>query len=110
MEGLGGLLLMCDKNANLLDQISKHVLDTGLFIAKIREIKDGFISKLEFKTFSSHFLKPKDIEYLKKDVNAKIAGMQKSLAGIQSADRALGSLEQDIEELRRQIDDMCTKD
>ena len=46
---------------SLLDKISKYVINEG-FAAKIRELRDEFLAKADFKLQSMHFVKTQELD------------------------------------------------
>ena len=74
-KSIGPLLslsLMGQGGANVLDHITEHVLSSG-FSAKVRELRQEFFSKHDFTIASTNFVKPKDFDTFRKDMENKLS-------------------------------------
>lgn len=68
LQDLKELSMLKHGNKNILEGISKHVVNTGL-AAKIKDLRRDFFSKADFKNETMKLLTKSDLEFLKKDTS-----------------------------------------
>lgn len=103
---LSDLSVLAVGGAKLMDTITEHVLAQG-FNAKIRELRQEFFSKHDFRLSMDKFVKPAELDKLKKEVDQRLQAQKRSITDLSTAEKdAVGGQE----DLRALIDDCCSRE
>ena len=106
LEPLADFALLAKGGEKLLDTITAHVVTRG-FSAKVRELRSEFFSKHDFQLAAEKFVKPAELDKLKKDMEQRLHAQKRSISDLSNVDRdATGS----YEGLKALIDECCTRE